>query len=365
MLFERNRNWPIAVSVAAALGLTTTQHALAGPNNAPRTKPAIVGFIDMQTIAWHNTDDSTPTFTLDNVKQFPDVFGGIVLNATWAEMQRQSGGALTTARLDQALNQVRTYNAAHPTAPLGVKLRIFAGNQAPSWAKAIAGGPVTIQRNPQGCPSGNCPITIGKVWNPQYIAAWRAFQGLAAARYDAVPLIRSVAVTSCTMQTDEPFVMPVGQPAPAGYTDAAGRACLRGAVDDYAAWRRTPIDLTLNVFQQIQTGGIDPSFTLAVMNACRAKLGKRCELGNHAFEANMRPANAKVVAAISAKGAPIHYQTEGPAVPGFDWSATVQAARRYNATALELWPDAKFGGFTTLTIAEMQRLSALFRGQAQ
>jgi hypothetical protein len=363
MPFVKSWNWPICICLAAALGLTATPHAFAGPEDAPRMKPAIAGFIDMQTIAWHNTDDSTPTFTLDNVNQFPDVFGGIVLNATWAEMQDQPGGPLTTARIDQALNQVRQYNAAHPTAPLGVKLRIFAGNQAPAWAKAIAGGPVTIQRNPQGCPSGNCPITIGKVWNPQYIAAWRGFQGLVAARYDSVPLIRSVAVTSCTMQTDEPFVMPVGQPAPAGYTDAAGRACLRGAVDDYAAWRRTPIDFSLNVFPQIQMGGSDPNFTIAVMNACRARLGKRCELGNHALAANMRPANAKIVAAISAMRVPIHYQTDGPKTPGFDWTATVQAARRYNATAVELWPDAKFGGFTTLTMAEMRKLSVLFSGQ--
>jgi hypothetical protein len=348
-----------------ALGLAVSSHAAAEPKNASPMKRPIAGFIDMQTIAWHNVDDGTPTFTLDNVSKFPGLFGGIVLNATWAEMQPERGGALTTARLDHALKEVRQYNAANSSAPLGVKLRIFAGNQAPPWAKAIAGGPLTIQRNPQGCPSGNCPITIGKVWNPQYIAAWRAFQGLAAAHYDPLPLIRSVAVTSCTMQTDEPFVMPVGQPAPAGYTDAAGRACLRGAVDDYAAWRRTPIDLTVNVFSQIQAGGIDMNFSVSVIDACRAKLGRRCELGNHAFASNMRPANVKIVAAIAARGGSIHYQTEGPKAPGFDLTATVQAARRSNATGLELWPDAKFGGFTTLTVAEMQKLGALFAGRAQ
>jgi hypothetical protein len=351
--------------MAVALGFAVPSHAGAQPKGPPPMKRAIAGFIDMQTIAWHNADDGTPAFTLDNVNQFPGLFGGIVLNATWAEMQPERGGALMTARLNQALKEVRQYNAANPAAPLGVKLRIFAGNQAPEWAKAIAGGPLTIQRNPQGCPSGDCPITIGMVWNPQYIAAWRAFQGLVAAHYDPLPLIRSVAVTSCTMQTDEPFVMPVGQPVPTGYTDAAGRACLRGAVDDYAAWRRTPIDLTVNVFSQIQAGGIDMNFSVSVMNACRAKLGRRCELGNHAFAANMRPANMKIVAAIAAKGGLIHYQTEGPKAPGFDLTATVQAARRYNATALELWPDAKFGGFTTLSMAEMQKLRALFGGRPQ
>jgi hypothetical protein len=355
----------VAHFLVAVLAVAISPHAAAQPKNAPPMKRPIAGFIDMQTITWHNADDGRPAFNIANVSQFPGLFGGIVLNATWAEMQPQRGGALTTARLDQALKEVRQYNAAHPTAPLGVKLRIFAGNQAPEWAKAIAGGPLTIQRNPQGCPSGNCPITVGKVWHPQYIAAWRAFQGMAAAHYDPLPLIRSVAITSCTMQTDEPFVMPVGQPVPMGYTDAAGRACLRGAVDDYAAWRHTPIDLTVNVFSQIQAGGIDMNFSVSVMDACRAKLGRRCELGNHAFASNMRPANVKMVAAIAARRGPIHYQTEGPKAPGFDLAATVQAARKYNATALELWPDAKFGGFTTLSMAEMHKLDAQFNGRAQ
>lgn len=355
----------VAFVLAAALALTAAPHAAAEPKQNPPMKPVIRGFIDMQTITWHNADDGAPTFTLDNIGKFPGVFGGIVLNATWAEMQAEPGGALNTTRLDHAVNEVRQYNVAHPETPLGVKLRIFAGNQAPPWAKAIAGGPLTIQRNQQGCASGRCPITIGKVWHPQYIAAWRAFQGAVAAHFDERPLIRSVAVTSCTMQTDEPFVMPVGQSPPAGYTDAAGRACLRGAIDDYAAWRRTPIDLTVNAFSQIQTRGIDPNFSIAVMDACRAKLGRRCELGNHAFAANMRPANAKIVAAIAARGGPIHYQTQAPRAQGFNLNATIQAARRYNATAIELWPDAKFGGFTTLSIADMQKLHALFGNAAR
>lgn len=137
-------------------------------------KPVIAGFVDMQDINWHNTDQSQPVFTLDYIKQFPGLFGGIVLNATWNEMQPTPGGPLVTARLDNALAQVRAYNVKHPGAPLGVKFRIFSGNQAPSWAQAIAGGPDTIQRNPLGCHTPNppgCPIKIGKVWNLRYIMA--------------------------------------------------------------------------------------------------------------------------------------------------------------------------------------------------
>src|SRR4249920_2116509 len=113
-------------------------------------KPVIAGFIDMQDIAWHNDDDGQPEFTLDYVNQCPGLFGGIVFNGTWAEMQPEEGGPLVTKRLDRARRDVRRYNDAHPEAPLGVKLRIYSGNQAPPWAEELAGGPLTIQRNPLG-----------------------------------------------------------------------------------------------------------------------------------------------------------------------------------------------------------------------
>jgi hypothetical protein len=347
--------------LTAACCLAVSAHAIADPAKAP-----ITGFIDMQTITWHNQDDGQPTFTLSNIRHFPGMFGGIVLNATWAEMQPWSGGWLVTTRIDNALAQVKRYNDAHPANPLGVKLRIYSGNQAPAWAKAINGGPLTIERNGLGCQSASCPITIGKVWDPQYIAAWRAFQRKVAARYDANPLIRSVAITSCAMETDEPFVMPTQQPPqqpiPPGYTDAAGRACLRGAVNDYAAWRLTPVDYTINPFLRIQTRkGPDVGFSISVMDECRTKLGNRCELGNHGFGAGITGNNLTVIEAIAGKGGPIHYQTVGPKQSTFvSWTATVSAARQYNATALELWPDAQFGGFMTQTRIQMKQLKALF-----
>jgi hypothetical protein len=328
----------------------------------------ITGFIDMQYIAWHNTDRGKPRFTLDYVDKFPGMFGGIVLNATWAEMQPTQGADLTTERLDDALDQVRQYNAAHPTAPLGVKLRIFSGNHAPGWAKRINGRPLRIQRNyPGGCPvEGTCPISIGRVWDPDYISAWRAFQKKAAQIYDSEPLIRSVAITSCTMQTDEPFVMPTSPPVPPGYTNIEGQDCLTGAVDDYKAWRRTAIDFTFNAFVSISPKA-PPSvgFSTSLMDQCRIKLGSRCELGNHAFGAHMSGNNLQIVQAISAKHAPIHYQTVGPkgqSAVFVSWTATVQAAKQCNATALELWPMKQYGGFMSLNRSTMRDLHHLFNG---
>jgi hypothetical protein len=270
---------------------------------------------------------------------------------------------------------VRTYNAAHPEAPLGVNLRIFAGNQAPAWAKHIAGGPVTIFRNPNGCRSGPCPTTIGKVWHPEYIRAWRGFQQIVAAKYDSEALVREVSITSCATQTDEPFVPSIDPAAranliAAGYTDATGEACLMGAIQDYAAWKQTPIHFTVNPFNHLMPGrdrgngrgsgrgngaGLDLEFSVSVMRACRRMLGERCILANHALGADMPDQIARIVGAIADLGGPIQYQTESPARMG-GWSATMAAAVREHALAVELWPDARFQGFMTLSIPAVTAL---------
>jgi len=131
----------------------------------------------MQNIAWHNADDGEPSFVIENVEKYPGVFGGVVINATWRALQPHQGGPLDPSTVDEALAKVRAYNAAHPSAPLGVKLRVYGGSTAPTWAKQLAGGPIHIQRNPKGCAHPPCELTVGKHWSEAYVAAWRHFQG--------------------------------------------------------------------------------------------------------------------------------------------------------------------------------------------
>src|ERR1700735_1932091 len=80
----------------AMLAPAGTSQALAQAQTSVMHKPPITGFIDMQTITWHNNDDGTPDFVMGNVEQFPGVFGGIVLNATWWQMQPKRGGPIKT-----------------------------------------------------------------------------------------------------------------------------------------------------------------------------------------------------------------------------------------------------------------------------
>lgn len=341
-------------------------------------KAPLQGLIDMQSIGWHDKQGGEPSFDAGNVAMFPGVFGGVVINATWDALQPTAGGALDFSTIDSALSQVRAYNAANASAPLGVKLRVYGGCSAPPWALAINGGPVSIQRNPQGCRvadggTGNCPLMVGKWWTAEYITAWRAFQAELAAKYDSEPLVRQVAVTSCASQTDEPFV-PTVEPASrlalsaAGYTDQAQMACLNGAVDDYSAWKYTLVDFTFNVFDTEQGADSGPplspdagaSFALGVMSACRTALGSRCVLDNHALMVPLRAADQDVYDAIGAMGGPTNFQTQAPSGMHCEWTATIAQGIALGAEAIEVWPAANLYGFDSLMAPQVEQLAAQF-----
>lgn len=327
-------------------------------------KQPIAGLIDMQGIAWHNVDGGRPEFTIEHVRKFPGVYGGIVINAAWHLIQPAAGGAPDFSSIDDALAQIRAYNVANPAAPLGVKLRVYAGNSAPEWVRQRSGGSLTVQRNPAGCQAQSCPITIGRYWTPEFIAAWRTLQGLLAARYDREPLLRQVAVTSCAPQTDEPFVPTVDVDSrtsmrAAGYTDAAQQACLLGAVEDYSAWKHTLIDFPFNVFTRAG-GGIDPAFSLSVMEHCRALLGTRCVIGNHALSAPLREHDSIIYERIRSLGGTVNFQTQAPQAMGCQWRATIAQGIALGAVAIEVWPDAKYRGMDSLTLANVRELAGFF-----
>ncbi|HTW83251.1 MAG TPA: hypothetical protein VMD91_04165 [Candidatus Sulfotelmatobacter sp.] len=364
-------------TVVAACGGTPPPAGSQRPSSVPTPAPVgaslqkqpIVGLIDMQDISWHDVEGGEPTFTTTNVEQFPGLFGGIVINATWDQMQPSGqGGPIVTTRVDAALAQVRAYNATFPATPLGVKLRIYAGSSAPTWAQLIGEAqPIQIQRNAGGCSSGNCPLTIGKFWDPSYIAAWRTFQAQVAAIYDDHPLIRQIAVTSCTSQTDEPFVPTSDATSKrnmkaAGYTDAAYQTCLSGATTDYAAWRSTLVDYTFNTFvsMQVPSQGTSPAFTQTTMQACATNLGSRCVTDNHALSDPLNADDTIVYATMPGLGVPVNFQTQAPRGFGCQWTAVIAQGIAVGAKAIEVWPEARYEGFDALTVADVASLTAQF-----
>ncbi|HTV93279.1 MAG TPA: hypothetical protein VMG98_11220 [Verrucomicrobiae bacterium] len=356
-------------------GLVPSPSSSATPGTVTIVPPKIPirGLIDMQDIAWHNTDNATPTpFTTSYISMFPGSFGGIVINETWADLQPTQGGAIVTTAIDNDLTEVQAYNNLSDvtqSSPVSVKLRIYAGSNAPHWAKSLPGGPVTIYRNPAGCNglTDSCPLTVGPYWTTAYIDAWRSFQAQVAAKYDSNPSIVAVAVTSCAEQTDEPFVASTGPVSKAnlvaaGLTDTLQESCLSGAMTDYAAWANTDIDFTFNSYNKLG-GGLDTAFSQSVMQACRAAVGSRCVLDNHALQTPIT-SDPQIYVDIQAMGGLINFQTQSPQGMGCIWPETITQGIILGARAIEVWPEAKYQGFTTLTVPEVAELSGLFYSPA-
>jgi len=349
--------------LACGQGPSTSSEQVTEPTPSPSPKPTenlspapkqpLRGLLDMGNISFYNKSGSSaiPTNNPDEMAPFAASFSGMVINATWEQLQPNGPDPLPdNNEIDQALAAVRAYNQTH--AALGVKLRVWGGFTAPDWAKTLNGGPISIDSTNSG--GKHQTGTIGLFWSVPYLQAWTNFQNLLAAKYDSEPLIQEVAVTSCGSDTDEPFVSWLDAPTIAnlhsfGYTDELQETCLKEALGHYAGWRETPIDYTFNLFHETDNTPIvpDQDFTLSVMQLCQAD--PQCSLSNHALDQPLLTADTFVYDAMQTDyGANpaqiIDFQTASP--DQLDWCGAIANAVTYHGLSVELWPD--FGGFTTL-----------------
>jgi len=329
-----------AVSVAAA---------------EPPVKTPIRGLVSMGAYRFV-ARGGDPVNTLEPLNAKPGIFGGIVVIATWKQLQETAtSGLADNNAIDRALADVREYNRRNPAKPLAVKLRVWAGFEAPDWAKNLGAGPITVTRD------GHDRV-LGHFWGPPYRKAWSRFQELLAARYDQEPLIHEVAVTSCMSFTAEPFVIPGEEPAlgvlrAAGLKDEPYRQCLAHAVDDYAPWKTTLVEFPLNPFRATDTRPwkSDHAFTEQVMRSCRASLGKRCIFDNHNLDANPPENILPIYEAMRRLGPPVEFQTYRE-TPG-DFEGTIRKGLSLGASSIELWQD--FRGFPLLPDETLRRWASM------
>jgi hypothetical protein len=317
---------------------------------APGAKPPIHGLVTMGKLSFVTHPEQSPQNDLREALTHPGVYAGAVLIATWAQLE-PTRGQYNFSVLDQGLANMRAYNKTYPATPLVAKLRIFAGAEAPEWAKKIGGPPVTITEHDN-------EVAVGRFWSAEYGDAWRQLQVALARRYDDTPLVHEVAISSCAASTAEPFVVPVGErnlPAltDAGYSDAAMKQCLMGAIDDYAPWQNVAIDYTFNPWRSTASGTPrpDPSFTLKVMDAFRARYGARGVIANHGLLPQIYPPARSLIDEMHRLGPPIEFQSRGPVQ---DWPATIQTAERLGVTEMELWNSRDAGGAAPVTMDELR-----------
>ncbi len=190
-------------------------------------KPPIRGLVSMGAFKFVGSGGD-PVNTLDPLNAKPGIFGGLVVIASWAQLEPTQGGEIDPDNvIGKALQDVRAYNDRNKDRPLAVRLRIWGGFKAPGWAMKIGGDPIQAVHK-------NKNRRVGRFWLPEYRKAWASMIERLAAKYESRPLIREVAMTSCMSFTAEPFFSPsedsVMKPLrAAGFNDEAYRnACATG-----------------------------------------------------------------------------------------------------------------------------------------
>lgn len=304
------------------------------------------------------THQPFPTTDPSALDAYAGAFSGIVVNESWSQLEPKMG-VERWRPLDQSLAAVSSWNAAHPSTPLGVKLRIFARQSAPAWVTAQSGTvDLTVHRALDH-------VTVGKWWTSSFESAWHAFQLALAARYDTNPLVRQVSVSSCSSSTGEPFVASgalVSQAhlRAAGWTPQAQERCLSGALADYSGWKHTPITFA---FAPLPPGRrTDTTFMDRIMGDCAASAsrgGPECIVGNNDLSPTIADTkySGPVVAEIQRLEATVnppavYFQTNGTRLE----CQTIATGLAYHAQSIELWPpNGHYPGFSTQSAATLAR----------
>ena len=368
---KRRRVW-LAIFAAAVWSASCGAGAGRGTAMADglAIKPPITGLISMGNSGFDPATNNNAGFggipgnDIDDLTAKQNAFDGIVINIPWKQLQLSAGGGLNDLPIDQALQQIKAYNAdPGTTVPLRAVLRIWAGVNAPDWVKTLDGPPTIVALPGRGGVNG--AQKIGRFWSNDYVTAWRALQASLAARYDSEPLIAEVSNTSCTSADDEwtaltwpgsrlMGISSIANLHAAGFNDAAFKACLLSSWQDYAGWKTTPIQLILGAFRptdDMQEFGIpkkDNQFARQLISIWKARLGARAILANHEINYPPDPSVVQIYRLMKNAGVPLEFQTRSP--KKLDWAETVEETVCLGGNALEIWNNTNFGGYKQIPL---------------
>jgi hypothetical protein len=338
-------------------------------SSAPELKPPLVGLLDRGALSPANN----PTSYSLPAEPYLDSLQGVVANVRWSDLQPDNEGqAIQPNQLDTVLADVKSYNATHSN-QLSVKLRIFAGVDAPNWALHMDDwNPVAITNLQSPSDGGN----LGPFWTPDYDNAYKELMDELATKYDSNPLLKEVTISQCMTVFAEPFMRDDsnlgellydssqtayyadhGTP----YSETADKNCLTDEVDNSTAWKQTHLSLSFNAYRPwipsgntyIQ-GPTDEPFTASVMDHCRDVLITQCTIENNSIRASFvgdQNQAGGLYSDIYQRKADITFQTAGASEIG-DIDTTVNWAASIGANAVELPSN-----YTTLSISDLNSLA--------
>ncbi len=334
----------------ASPGVALTIAASAQDKNV---KARVTGLFDKGSSAPYQLNVAFPTTPTGELSGYAAAFSGIVVNQTWAQLEPTEGHP-DFSSLDASLAAVTSFNTANPSHPLTVKLRIFGGFTAPAWAKSLDGAPITVTGDPSR-PAGG---TLGRYWLPDYEQQWADFQAALAHQYDKDGLVSQVAVTSCNTASAEPFILDstiITALTAAGWNRDVQVQCVEGALGDYSAWQRTPVDFTMN--PSPVAGATQTVVTQCASTVVTGQL-PLCILDNHGLTDSVTAGQADLYASFNAAwllydgAVPVDFQTLSP--NGLDLCTAVGIGVAHHAQSIELWPPgANFLGFDQYTPVQL------------
>jgi len=320
---------PVRACAIVAILMTTV--TLPHPAAASILKPGVSGVF--------SRDGAPPP-------DYLSVMGGWVVNAYWKDLQPNPGDPIVTNpknAIDQAIDQVHKINAANPAYKLRLKVRLFAGVDAPDWAKSLGGGPVTISD-----PGSGITGTVGRFWTKAFGTAYTDFINKIAALYDSVYAIGDVTLNRCMTIYAEPYIRQTSVPSnvshllAAGFTTDKDTTCHQEEIDNGRAFSTTRVSVAFNPYQQINADGTtqtNEALTEQMIDYCRRQLLKQCVLENNSIRTpELGGDYPALYAKIQRMGPPIAFQTATLARVG-DLGATLQWAVGEGANVVE-WPGS-------------------------
>lgn len=250
----------------------------------------------------------------------------------------------------------------------GVRLRPTLGAYAPTWAKNLANGPITMFES-----QGGTSFTMPDLWSPEYQTAVESLFTWMATQFDNDPRVLAVFASGAMTYYAEPFIRNINTQQnrdnmlAAGYTRAEDEALQKWQLDIMSGFTKTPIGLAYNPFQFVNANGSAGSslaYTAEVMDYHLGAFGVRTILQNNSIRssyiASPPPLYAEFLSRLSEPGT-TSYQVAGATRVG-NADATMNWAIDYlEASGVEL-----VNGYTNFhTNAELADYDARLRAQTQ
>lgn len=259
------------------------------------------------------------------------IIAATTVQAQWDDLQPSSGGAIVQPNaIDQRLAD----------SSLPVRVRLYLGRYAPSWAKNIGGTPIDYTD-----PYDGQTATVGRWWHPDYIAAAQDFYDKLAAIYDGNADIVCVFAAAAMTVYAEPCIRGINSATTrqnlldAGYTKAADQDAEMAQIDMMTTWTQTPIGLAYNPWQYVNangSSGSDPSFTADMMDHHRDLFGAYAILQNNSIRESYISSPPGWYSIFTARGGPKQFQTAAATRVGDVYRTCDWAIDYLGASGIEL-----------------------------